>query len=317
MSTKLKKTLKIISIICVIILIIQGIFIFFVLRNRSDDILSFDSINSFIPANDHFVAVGSNNINDQGLERAKITKYNQNKEKVWETIFNNGYNSAFFDVAQDGDSFVAVGSFEANSEEHEYSIRSALLVRYDMNGRMIFSESFQILGDSRFNRVKVLETGYLVIGQSIFENMTLGFSDEGGGVIVKYDREGNILWQNNFGGSKSGLFNDFIIVDDIIYVVGRDAARVGIIVKFDMEGNRIGSTIYQYADTLGFTGIISHQGYLYIVGAKTEILDEDKHQINALIVKYDKELSFISETIYAGEGNERFNRIIVDDIKTL
>ena len=317
MNEKLRKTLKGITIFCVITLILLGIFILYQIITREEERLEFDSINSFIKVEDGFIAVGSNNINDQGHELAKITRYNEEKEKEWETFFNNGYNGAFFDVAQDGDTFVAVGSVEADTEENEEGLRSALITRYDENGRLIFSEVFQILGNSRFNSVKVVETGYIVVGQSIFPNMTLGLSEEGGGIIVKFDREGNVLWQNNFGGSSSGLFNDFIIVDDVIYVVGKDAARVGLIMKYDLDGERITSTIYEYTDTLGFTGIIEEDGYLYIVGAKHVVDEDDNISSDALIVKYDLDLNFIQKQIYSGEGMERFNQLIVDENNNL
>ena len=51
----------------------------------------------------------------------------------------------------------------------------------------------QILGNSKFKSVRVVEDGYIVVGQSIYENSTLGMSDEGGAIIVKYDKSGEIL----------------------------------------------------------------------------------------------------------------------------
>ena len=313
MNEKLRKTLKGITIFCVITLILLGIFILYQVITREEERLEFDSINSIIKVEDGFIAVGSNNINDQSHELAKITRYNEDKEKEWETFFNNGYNSAFFSVAQDGDTFVAVGSVEANTEEQEEGLRSALITRYDQNGRLMFSEVFQVLGNSRFNRVKVVDTGYIIVGQSIFPHMTLGMSEEGGGIIIKYDREGNILWQNNFGGSNSGLFNDFIIVDDVIYVVGKDAARVGLIMKYTLDGERITSTIYEYTDTIGFTGIVEKDGYLYIVGAKHIVDEYDNISSDALILKYDKDLNLVLEKTYNSTGMSRFNQLIVDE----
>ena len=42
---------------------------------------------------------------------------------------------------------------------------------------------------------------------------------------------------NNYGGNKSGLFNDVIEVEDGYIVCGRDAANYGIIIKIEVNNN--------------------------------------------------------------------------------
>ena len=64
-----------------------------------------------------YVAVGSNNNNDNHYEKAKISKYTLKKEKVFEKLYNVGYNSAFFGVVADDNNYVAVGSYEKNIED--------------------------------------------------------------------------------------------------------------------------------------------------------------------------------------------------------
>jgi len=312
MNKKLMKILKIIAISCIVILVLLGIYILYVTNFRKAEKVFFDSINSFVVTDKGYIAVGSNNNNNENFEKPKITRYNKNREKKWVTFFNKGFNGAFFDIAKDGDYYVAVGSFEANEEEHTDSIRTALLAKYDTDGKLVFSRDFQILGNSKFTKIEVVEDGYIVVGQSIFENMTLGFSEEGGGIIIKYDKEGNIVWQSNYGGSKSGLFNDFVIVDDIIYVVGKDAARVGIVVTYDMDGNRLLQRDYEVTDTIGFTGIVEKDGYLYVVGGTKLSEEDDDFDTDALIVKYDKDLNVVTKNTHSVNNIDRFNQIIVD-----
>ena len=66
--------------------------------------------------------------------------------------------------------------------------------------------------------------------------MEIGNHDTGGGIIIKYDYDGNIIWTNNFGGNKSGIFNDIVKVDDGYICVGKDAYNYGMIVKFNLNG---------------------------------------------------------------------------------
>lgn len=312
MSPKLKKILTIVICFCALILLVDGILVLWRYIDNENNKVYVDSANAFEKTKDGYILVGSNNDNNKGYEKAKITKYNENKEKVWEKFYNKGYNSTFFNVKQDKDDFVVVGSYEKTKAEKKDKIRTALFVKYDKDGKVIFEKTLQILGNSKFVNVAVVEDGYIVVGQSIFENMTLGMSTEGGGVMVKYDKTGKELWRTNYGGGKSGLFNDLVVDDDYIYVVGKDASRVGTISKYNLDGERIGTTNYKITDTLGFSSIVKSEDELIVAGAKKLKDSEDDYDTDALIVKYDLDLNQIDEVTYKGKGMERFNKIILD-----
>lgn len=308
MSTKFKKIILIIVIFCVIILLIDLIYYYFFIKK--DNSFKFDSINSFFHGDQYYIAVGSNN--NDSYERAKISKYDEKNKKVWEQIYSRGYNSAFFGVANDGDNIIAVGDYEATKKEHNDSVRSALIVKYDKDGKMLTEKSFQVLGDSKFTNVLVVDDGYIVVGQSIYENMTLGFSNDGGAFIIKYDKELNEVWKHNYGGSKSAIYNDLVIVDDSIYSVGKDSSRLGIISKYTLDGSYISTATYELTDTIGFTGIASDDKNLYIVGSKKVDNDQNDFDTDALIIKYDFNLNKILENTYDDKGMERYNKIIID-----
>jgi len=309
MSTKLKKVFLGIVILCIIILIIDLVYYLFFI-NKSDSFY-FDSINSFFHTDQYYIAVGSNN-NDGSYEKAKISKYDIKKEKVWEQIYNKGYNSAFFGAANDKDNIIAVGSYESTKKEHEDLIRSALIVKYDKDGKILIEKKFQVLGDSKFTDVLVVDDGYIVVGQSIYENMTLGFSDEGGAFIIKYDKDLNEIWRHNYGGSKSAIYNDLVIVEDSIYTVGKDSSRLGIISKYTLDGSYVSTVTYKLTDTLGFTGITNDHNFLYVVGSKKVEDDQNDFDTDALILKYDFNLNKLLENTYVGKGMERYNKVIID-----
>lgn len=317
MNKKLKKILRLIVVICVLVLILDiGVLIYHKFI-KEEEINYFDSINSYEIINDKIISVGSNSNNDKGYEKAKITLYDSNYEKIWETLYNNKYNSNFLSVKHDGDNYVAVGNYEANKKEHEDSVRSALIAIFSEDGKLLSEKSFQVLGNSKFTNLLVVDDGYIVIGQSIYENMTLGVSDEGGAVIIKYDKELNEIWKHNYGGSKSGLYNDLIIANNYIYVVGKDSSRLGIISKYNLDGSYISTNTYQITDTLGFTGITTDNNSLFVIGAKKTSEDQNDYDTDSLIVKYDFDLNNIGEKTYTGSGMERYNKIIIDSNSNL
>ena len=331
MNEKTKKIITAIVVICILILIIEGGFVLYTYFKRENSKSYFDSINAYEKTSDGYIAVGSNNDNNKGYEKAKITKYDNKKEKVWEKFYNKGYNSTFSNVAIDEDNYLVVGSFEEKDPEKKSKnsnpksilvkseARTALFVKYDSKGEVVFEKKLQILGNSKFVNVKVVDDGYIVVGQSIFENAVLGIDERGGGIIIKYDKTGKEMWRSNYGGAKSGLYNDLYVDKDSIYVVGKDAARVGIISKYTLDGERISTTNYEYTDTLGFSSITKIGNQLIVVGAKKLSEDQNDYDTDALIVKYDLDCDILDEVTYKGEktGMERFNKVIVDSDNNL
>ena len=308
MNKRILKRLRLITIICLVVLFIELLYILYCAFYREDKSIYFDGINAFDTMKTGYVTVGSNNNNEKFFEKAKLTVYNEKKENILEKIYNKGYNSAFFGVAVDGSDFVAVGNYEENKKDYKNSVRKALLVKYDKDGNIVFEKSFSALDNSKFTNICVVDDGYIVVGQSIYKNNKIGNSKNGGAYIIKYSKDGEELWKKNFGSNDSAIYNDLVVYDDYIYVVGKSDSRVGLISKYDLDGKLIETNDYKYTDSLGFSGVVIIDDYLYVCGSNRT----DDDDTDAMIVKYDLDCKYVDEVIYRGEGIERFNKIIKD-----
>lgn len=308
MSKKTLKNLKIISIICVIVLLVEIIYVGYKVLYQSKESVYFEGVNEMIIGNDYLVTVGSNNNNDNHYEKAKISKYNKNKEKQFERLFSVGYNSSYFGIIEDDNNFLVVGSYEKTKEDHDDSIRRGLFTKYDITGNVLFRKEYKLLDNTKFTSITKINDGYLVTGQSIYKNTHIG-DDKGGAILIRYDKDGNIIWSRSFGSSKSAIFNKAIIVNNYIYVVGVNDDDVAIICKYDFDGNIIKSVEYKYTDSLGFRDLIYYDRFIYVVGASRKT----RSDTDATIVKYDLECNYNEQAVYDGTGLDRFNRIIKDN----
>lgn len=307
MQKKLFKLLKLVAIVCVVILIIELIYIIYLLQGKS---IYFDGINSVINVDKGYVAVGSNNNNDKYYEKAKITKYNNKKEKIFEKLYNKGYNGVFFDVILDQEeNLIAVGSFESSEEDHLEGRRIGLIVKYDKDGNLLYENTFKVLDNTKFTSVEVMEDSYIVTGQSVYSDMKVGFSSDGGAFVMKYDKELKLIWKSNYGDSKSSSYNDVAIYKNNIYVVGVTENNIGIISKYDDSGKLLDTSKYKYTDDLGFTGIVCYDKHFYVTGGKKNVETTD---VDAVIIKYERDLDVDEEVTYEDKGFERFNQVIVD-----
>lgn len=332
-KNSLPKILKIAAIICASIIVLELGYLLITYLYRESNAMYYDGLNAIEEIDNGYIAVGSSdfrhskgNSYTEGYEKAKLALYDKETKLTWETKYDKGYNTTFYDVAELEDGYIAVGSGEMNKEQNKNKVRDALLVKFDKDGKMVFEKQFQVLGNSKFTKVKVVEDGIYVIGQSIFPPMDLGFDPNGGGMLVKYDFEGNELFRSNFGGSKSGLFNDFVISNDGIYVVGKDAANTGLIVKYNRNGERQWIKNYSYTDSLGFSAIVEHNNELIIVGAKKVMDDDADYDTDGLLVKYDKTGKLLMEKTFTVNERamedekvisttvsmDRFNQVIID-----
>lgn len=307
MEKKLFKLLKLVAIVCVVILVIELIYIIYLLQGKS---IYFDGINSVINVDKGYVAVGSNNNNEKYYEKAKITKYNDKKEKVFEKLYNKGYNGVFFDVILDQDeNLIAVGSFESSEKDHLEGRRIGLIVKYDKDGNLLYENTFKVLDNTKFTSVEVMDDSYIVTGQSIYSDMKVGFSSDGGAFVMKYDKELKLIWKSNYGDSKSSSYNDVAIYKNNIYVVGVTENNIGIISKYNDKGKLLDTSKYKYTDDLGFTGIVCYDKHFYVTGGKKNVETTD---VDAVIVKYERDLDVDEEVTYEDKGFERFNQVIVD-----
>lgn len=336
-----KKRFKDILVISISIIIIELIIMYLINLSRNSEVKFADTFNSINKYSDFYIATGSSNFkyskyNDSFIyeytdtneekevkrqvyaEQAKLVKYDKELNVLFESTFMGDYDSTFYDAISTKNGIYAVGSYIYEESQISLKTRDGLIVKYNKDGKMEWFKNFQILGDTEFKRIIEVDDGLIVVGQSIYENMEIGTHDQGGGIIIKYDFDGNIIWENNFGGNKSGIFNDVIKVDDGYICVGKDAVNYGLIVKFNLNGERIWVKNYSNTDEIGFSRAILKDDKIYIAGSfnKSNEKDKDgniKFEYDAAVFIYSLDGELLDLYSIGGSSLDRFNSLILND----
>ena len=320
-KVRIAKWLKIVIILCIIIIFFELAFIAITYYNNEQSVVYTDTLNSFKESKDGYLVVGNSDFrrsdfNDyqEKYTKAKFAKYDSDFKVEFESAYTKGFASYFSDVVEYDDGYIAVGGAQYDKQQIEDNATDGLIVLYDKEGKQVDTKTVQIAGDTTFNKVLLVDDGFIVIGQSILQNMVIGYNPEGGALMIKYDFDLNEVWRINYGGSKSGNFNDAVIVDDNIYLVGKDATRYGFIAKYTLDGKRVFAKSYENTDTIGFSSIVMDGDYFFVAGSKTINPDaEDKDKVTeALIVKYDKNGNVVDDVTFGKNDNARFNKIVKD-----
>lgn len=354
MDKKLKKKVKKIIKVCLIILLIELIILLGFWFYRKTTLQYKDVLNDVIKVDDGYIMVGYSNFHNSDYvdeevfdfessttslkgryvkEQAKIAYLDNDHNVVWENTYTNKkydiFNSYFNKVLKVEDGYICVGSYQEKMYQVEEGSLYGLIVKYDNNGKQLWNKEYYVLSDTQFFDVIEDNGNYIVVGKSIYANGEVGNHINGGGVILKLDKDGNKLELNNYGGNSTGCFNKVISVNDGYICVGKDKKNTGIVVKFNKnfdkgeEDKEISSKIkwyriYNNTDSTGFTNIKLNDNKLYVLGSinSSNDLDNDGNKIYQFdfgVVVYDYSGKMIDEFKYGGDNIDRLIDITFDD----
>lgn len=267
----------------------------------------FDSINAIdVSVSSDIFAVGINNANEREISKAKVARYDSKQEKIWEKVYNKGYRSKFNDIICDGDEIVFVGSYEATKNDYKNRIETAIILKYDLDGDLIFEKEFNGYDNTKFSSIFATDDGYVVIGTGEQDDKRIG-------VLVKYHTDGTLDWKKKFSEGDNIKFNDVIMTSDFIYVVGSKNANQGLIAKYDMEGNLLDTVIYDGISSYGFSSVTFIDSSLVVTTGK----QVDDSKTDAMLVRYDLDLNYLNEATHKLKDSSFFRKVIVDSNQDL
>lgn len=170
--------------------------------------------------NDGYIIVGYTSSTDipglvnKGNKDAYILKLDFKGELLWMKSFGGSEDDIFYDVEvlNDG-SYVAVGSSLSKDLENMSfgSAEDALIVRYDMNGNVLFSNVLP--GDALDvfrGASSTKDGGYIVVGTTMSKNLGFTANSMGDGIIYKYNSSNQLMWIQQVGVPSEAILGDGI-----------------------------------------------------------------------------------------------------------
>jgi hypothetical protein len=127
-------------------------------------------------------------------------------------------------------------------------------LKYDQDGNLLWQKSWGGNDYDIFTDILLIEDdGFAVAGYSYSTDIE-GITNNGNSdvIIVKYDKDGNLLWQKNWGGNSENDFNKIFLTEDGGFItvgsigfggdiegISIEGNRDGLIVKYDKDGNAL------------------------------------------------------------------------------
>ncbi|QKE72348.1 hypothetical protein HPK19_05825 [Arthrobacter citreus] len=227
----------------------------------------------------------------------------------------------FNSVTVTGNDHVAVGYSDSNEGELlalNKGYYDAIIVKYGPNGNIKWAKTFGGSDGDAFNGVTTAGDSTVAVGYAASNDgdITLkeGFVNA---VIVKYDTDGKVVWQNELGSVNSNnSFNSVTTTSDGFIAAGY-SNNDAILVKYDTYGKQIWLKKFGGSESDLFKAVIAtNDGFL----AAGETNSEDGDVIGltegfptGFIVKYDVDGNVVWKNSYGGRRFSSYNSMITTD----
>ena len=254
----------------------------------------------------------------------------------------NGWNSDEYDyfkgvIALQDSGFLAYG-YTASMDD--FSITSndrnnIIMVKYDKDGNQLWRNKW---GGSKFDTFQNIQPtsdgGFIVYGNYISKDIE-GISNNGSSdaMILKYDKDGNMLWQKNWGGNNGDDFVDLIILpDDGFVVIGfslstnidglsNKGSSDAIIVKYDKDGNMLWQKSWGGSDDDDFSKLVLRNDGGFVVYGYSRSMDIEglinKGDRSSIVVKYDKDGNLLEQQCFGGNDIDYIEYKVFEDGKVI
>lgn len=193
---------------------------------------SSDSFSDVLILNDNeFILIGTSKSSEflgsdsNGDSDTFILKLDIEGNVKWINSFGGNKYDGFTKVKKTSDNgFVVIGYSMSTDIMDNGSGRFSLILKYDENGNSVWINSWGNAPQgysSYFKDVVELSDGYIAVGSGNRELDGKYSSNGMNSTLIKYDKNGNIIWEKLWGGSKEDFFNQIIECDDnTLLVVG-------------------------------------------------------------------------------------------------
>lgn len=265
-----------------------------------------------------------------------VVKIDGSGNVIWKkcyggTSIDRGYSAC---VASDGNLMIA-GLTESGTPyvENNHGVSDYLVIKIDLNGGVIWQKTYggSDVDDCKSIR-KTSDNGYLLCGNSRSSNGDL--SNNKGELdvwVVKINANGDIQWQNSFGGSKSDYANaimedkngNFLIAGET-YSFDFDAtenhsnsiSRDYFIIKVNSQGQKIWARCYGGSDNEYARGIIETNSDEYVIIGESYSNDgqapNNKGSADFWLIKINPmNGDLIWEKKYGSDGHDEPNDLIL------
>lgn len=264
------------------------------LTKNNELIVFFNSTSTDLPGTEH-----------KNFQDTYMMKISASGEIIWITNFGgNGYDSVEI-VKETDNAFIIISCSNSSDIPGTTYIGGieALITKIDKNGNIIWQRIWGGTGNDYIWDISELYDGnYIMVGNSYStDENKMNNNGSADAFLIKYDKNGNLLWQKNWGGSDFDNFQNVIVNNNILVAGTTKSTDIEglnlygstdiILLEYDLNGNiqQIINVGGSKDETIaGLTKGAKDDYYLRIHSKSTDIANiENKSGNDSLLIKFN------------------------------
>ncbi|MCL4551586.1 MAG: peptidoglycan DD-metalloendopeptidase family protein [Bacteroidetes bacterium] len=261
--------------------------------------------------NNNIYIVGSTSSFGSGWYDVLILKFDSNGSLIWSKTWGGSSYDAGYGISIDSNDNLII-----SAESYSFGT-SAVLLKFDNNGNYLWGKSWKstVSYDAAYSLTIDLSGNIILTGISWDYSYSPNVNKIS---IIKYDKNGNLLWCRNWGGSGvDEAWGSHVIKTDNsgnIYIAGRTQFGSGgadaLLLKLDANGELIWSKNWGGKDYDTNNGIdLDNQGNIYTVGYTKSFTN---NQSNLFLLKYDTSGNLFSSKIWNNNHDSQGQSILIN-----
>lgn len=210
------------------------------------------------------IAVGTTSSFGAGNTDIYVVKTDSLGNKIWSKTFGKNNIEHGYSIKNTKDGNYIIAGYTNSSGAGGYD---AYLLKIDTIGNVIWDKTYGGNDwDFAYAIVELPDSGFALCGETYTNS--LGHSDV---YIFRTDKNGNLLWQKNIGGTQQDVANDLILDKDTMFVIVGKTKSFGngkedmYLIKTNLQGDTIWTKTF--GDTLNECGyrLIQTQDFGYVM----------------------------------------------------
>ncbi|WDC84978.1 hypothetical protein PL321_05365 [Caloramator sp. mosi_1] len=287
-----------------------------------------------IPISNGYLVIGYSNSEDgdlSGLNKGEydgiVIKLDREGNIEWKSSFGGSRWDKFYSAIEVTGGYIVVGYTESKDKDLKglkILGQEGIIVKYDTDGKVLWSKSFGGDGDDDIFSICKIEDGFVIVGKTNSSDKDFESQRYYGNYdafISRLDFNGNVKWTRTFGGSEEDVFTSLFNKNDYgLVVVGYTESKDGeleglnsgnmdaLTVKYDLDGNLIWKNVYGKDGDDIFSSAVYCDFYGFVaVGYTTSKQLNVKGNEDCLMTKFEEQRIKVS-AIYFSENNKVLKR---------
>jgi len=272
----------------------------------------FNTFNSVTIHDDKYIVVGSALTSNGNI--SFIVAYDQKGNMLWEKEKDNIF---FGNIIEDDNYYYVIGQNLALNDNY------GVIIKYDNKGNIVWEENYYNNDDVSLRDISISNDNQsiIIVGYSILLDVEDCYS-KGHRIIVSYDKNGNMNWDNEKDTSSYGAFNSILPINDGYLVTGyknNKNIQSAAITKLDNFGNILWEKDYSNNKDIitdYYINVFPYKNNYLVIGDSTRDTSYDNifNLFRGAFVNQDK--SSLIYSIYDIKGNKiKFNKMNIGDFR--